>query len=576
MAVPQKSTSETRKSYCCSEGVNIRTQQSKGRTEVIEIRTQQRNGDMFQSSNISQLNSTAACKNNDVYYELQTVINFYFMEVGAPLMSIIGSLGNALNLFVFISLHMRKSGKVMERSSNLGLIFLSASNLLFCLLVSAFTLLPKRVNLFMTYFYFFAPCLITYFISTSTWLTVVMSGERYLAVRFPLKAKRIISLRKTKVAILTVFFLCVFANLFLLFEHDIDILHTNGTTTYQLKQRVSDTHIATRRITWAIIFDFVPCIALFFFNISIIFTIIIMKKRRIRLTSIESVCSLARIQPSSEILQSKASLLKSIGTESQLSLNKGLHLIKKKRSTYLLESKSDSSFSSDTTSTNISANPTPQINLKTCKIRVSCNKTKHSNKLTRKSDLAFWNRGNSFTDKSSRKIGDKPLERNAGSMNNRTHTCSTYSFHHKDEALKQDDCKDTDETCKTSFKKCVKRQPTPHKIRRCNTEPIICHLNRKSGTYQYKASRSKSNGNMNAILIAICGTFLVLVAPSEILKFIYTLNAEESDERTHILHMIKSVTNFLQTTNFSVNFLIYCVFHKAFKCTSRGKKSCIF
>lgn len=492
---------------------------------------------MFQSSNISQLNSTAAYNNNDLYYELQTVINFYFMEVGAPLMSIIGSLGNALNLFVFISLHMRKSGKVMERSSNLGLIFLSASNLLFCLLVSAFTLLPEPVNLFMTYFYFFAPCLITYFISTSTWLTVVMSGERYLAVRFPLKAKRIISLRKTKVAILTVFFLCVFANLFLLFEHDIDILHTNGTTTYQLRQRVSDTHIATRRITWAIIFDFVPCIALFFFNISIIFTIIIMKKRRIQLTSIESVCSLARIQPSSEIMQSKASLLKSIGTESQLSLNKGVHLIKRQRSPYLLVSKSD------------------------------------------KSDLAFWNRSNSFTDKSSRKIGavsDKPLERKYGSMKNRTHTCSTYSFHHKDEALTQDDFQDTDETCKTGFKKCFKRQPTPHIIRRCNTEPIICHLKRKSGTYQYKASRSKSNGNMNAILIAICGTFLVLVAPSEILKFIYTLNAEESDERTNILHMIKSVTNFLQTTNFSVNFLIYCVFHKAFKCTSRGKKSCVF
>ncbi|CAC5366176.1 unnamed protein product [Mytilus coruscus] len=509
---------------------------------------------MIQSSNISQFNANSSCKNSDVYHELQTVFNFYFMEVGAPLMSIIGSLGNALNLVVFISLHIRKSGKVMERSSNLGLIFLSASNLLFCLLVSMFTLLPERVNLLMTYFYFFAPCLITYFISTSTWLTVVMSGERYLAVRFPFKAKRIISLGKTKVAILIVFFLCVFANLFLLFEHNIDILNKNGTTKYQLKQRVSDTQIATRRIIWAIVFDFIPCIALFFFNISIIFTIIIMKKRRIQLTSIESVCSLARLEPSSEIMQSKSSLRKCIGAESQPSLNKVMHLIKKKRRPYLLVSKSDSSISSDTTSTKIRANSTSQINLETCNIHVSCNKTKHSNKLTRRSDLAFWSRSNSFTDKSSRKIcseSDKPLERNSGPMKHRTHKGSTYSFHHKDEAFKQDDCKNTDGSCKTAFKKCGKRHPTPHIIRRCNTEPIIGHLKRTGSSYQYKASRSKSKGNMNAILIAICGTFLVLVAPSEILKFIYTLNAEESDERTHILHMIKSVTNFLQTTNFS-------------------------
>jgi hypothetical protein len=71
----------------------------------------------------------------------------------------------------------------------------------------------------MLYYEWLGSSLITVFIITSTWLIVVMAGERYLAVCHPFKARKVISLKKTKITIFLVYLLCMVFSIPLFFEN---------------------------------------------------------------------------------------------------------------------------------------------------------------------------------------------------------------------------------------------------------------------------------------------------------------------------------------------------------------------
>lgn len=73
---------------------------------------------------------------------------------------------------------------------------------------------------------------------------------------------------------------------------------------------------------------------------------------------------------------------------------------------------------------------------------------------------------------------------------------------------------------------------------------------------------------INITLITIIILFFILVAPSEITKFIFYIMKEHDPEKyTYTFQVVSIVTNTLQSINFSVNFILYYVIIAPFRKT---------
>ena len=72
---------------------------------------------------------------------------------------------------------------------------------------------------------------------------------------------------------------------------------------------------------------------------------------------------------------------------------------------------------------------------------------------------------------------------------------------------------------------------------------------------------------VNITLITIIIFFFILVAPSEISKFIIYISKSNNSQTRYTYHMVSLVTNALQCINFSVNFILYYVIIAPFRRT---------
>ena len=72
---------------------------------------------------------------------------------------------------------------------------------------------------------------------------------------------------------------------------------------------------------------------------------------------------------------------------------------------------------------------------------------------------------------------------------------------------------------------------------------------------------------INITLITIIIFFFILVAPSEITKFISYVSKSEEDPQEYTYQMVAMITNALQCINFSVNFVLYYVIIAPFRRT---------
>lgn len=73
---------------------------------------------------------------------------------------------------------------------------------------------------------------------------------------------------------------------------------------------------------------------------------------------------------------------------------------------------------------------------------------------------------------------------------------------------------------------------------------------------------------INITLITIIILFFLLVAPSEISKFIIYITKSDGDPQTqYTYHMVSHITNVLQCINFSVNFILYYIIIAPFRKT---------
>ena len=94
----------------------------------------------------------------------------------------------------------------------------------------------------------------------------------------------------------------------------------------------------------------------------------------------------------------------------------------------------------------------------------------------------------------------------------------------------------------------------------------------------YRANKTKheSGHRLTPTLIAIVAMFIILVSPSEILKFVESWVTRSNSLSTFNAFMISQlVANFLVVINFTVNFILYCVLNAHFRKTVRNSLCCV-
>ncbi len=209
---------------------------------------------------------------NQVIYEM--VYN-QFYRYGLPIICAAGFIGNVLNLIILAGKRIQHALRRVERASNMGLIALAVADLSFCVCAFPTTFLPQdnvhQTKGFLVYYSCYCAAIINIFILTSTWLTVTMATERYLAICHPLRSRWIITLPRTKACTVLVYIIATFFNLPVFWRYTIIERQCDNETTYTTEQVVliNDTVDHAYRAVWAVFGNFVPLLLLLICNIGL-------------------------------------------------------------------------------------------------------------------------------------------------------------------------------------------------------------------------------------------------------------------------------------------------------------------
>ena len=205
--------------------------------------------------------------NKEMYEKVYHILYGY----GLPTICACGFLGNVLILIVLGQTRLRHSFRQTELSANIGLIALAVADLLFCFTAFPSTFLPKTMVFkskgFLLYYGCYCAAVINIFIMTSTWITVTMATERYLAICHPLKSRKIISFQRTKAVIIIVYISSAVFNVPVFWRNTIVKKgHSNETEYHVLPYQVNANFDHAYRASWAIFGNFLPLIILLFCN----------------------------------------------------------------------------------------------------------------------------------------------------------------------------------------------------------------------------------------------------------------------------------------------------------------------
>ena len=217
-------------------------------------------------------NATTATPESQLLAEVSLVIYGYVL----PLVCMFGIIGNILNLAILTRRKLQKSFKALEQAANMCLIALALSDFMFCLFAFPTTFLPSddlfETKGFLLYYRIYCTGIINIFILTSTWLTVTMSVERYLAICHPFKNTFFLTIKRTKVIIVIVYILSVLFNIPVFWRYEpVEVTCDNKSTTVFQPNIVPLGQNATLesiyRVLWAIVGNIVPLVLLVGFNI---------------------------------------------------------------------------------------------------------------------------------------------------------------------------------------------------------------------------------------------------------------------------------------------------------------------
>lgn len=187
-----------------------------------------------------------------------------------PIICIFGVIGNSFSIYVFSRRWLTKYMDQLERSATAGLISLSLSDCSFCLVsLPALFLRPPSYptkntvwNIMALYYNNYRAPVTNLFLLNSTWIIVLISLERFIAVSYAIKARWMIRVRVTIFIHVTVFLASVLICLPLLLRNRIkwvpcqDNLVCVYTETWP---PLANQHIrAAYRIVWVTLGTFIP------------------------------------------------------------------------------------------------------------------------------------------------------------------------------------------------------------------------------------------------------------------------------------------------------------------------------
>ena len=165
--------------------------------------------------NVSVLQNTTEKPTNVDWIGFRSIERGLY-EYCLPGLCYFGVVGNILNLAILTrkSLSMRK--EKLEQCAHSHLIALAVSDLMYCVTVLPRAYMPNFVqtsyiSLWLLYEAYHSAVINT-FLLCSSWLTVVMSVSRYIAISFPMKTRQRLGISTTRMCIVCIFVISVIFN----------------------------------------------------------------------------------------------------------------------------------------------------------------------------------------------------------------------------------------------------------------------------------------------------------------------------------------------------------------------------
>ncbi|GFO20754.1 FMRFamide receptor [Plakobranchus ocellatus] len=143
-------------------------------------------------------------------------VSRFIKRIAMPTVCAFGIVGNILNLTILTRRKLKKSFRTLEHAANLCLIALAVSDLMFCIVAFPTMFLPENNRYAsntgpLVKYRMYGTAVINVFIMESTLLTVTMSLERFMAICFPLRQDLYLTSRRIKYVIFcTVIFSILF------------------------------------------------------------------------------------------------------------------------------------------------------------------------------------------------------------------------------------------------------------------------------------------------------------------------------------------------------------------------------
>ncbi|XP_050399734.1 putative G-protein coupled receptor F59B2.13 [Patella vulgata] len=212
---------------------------------------------------------------NDEAKKLFEEVSHVVYGFGIPSVCLFGIFGNVLNLCILTRRKLQKAFKRLELSANLCLVSLAVSDLMFCFFAFPTVFLPQddvyTSRGFVLYYRIYCAAIINVFIIISTWLTVAMALERYLAICHPLRQDIYLTTSRIKCVIVITYVFSFTFNIPVLWRYEVRQLCTNTSTKVYIPNPIplwNDRQIDTAyRIIWAVIGNFIPLVLLLYFNV---------------------------------------------------------------------------------------------------------------------------------------------------------------------------------------------------------------------------------------------------------------------------------------------------------------------
>lgn len=204
-------------------------------------------------------------------------------QIVLPAICTIGMTGNFLNLLVLTRKRMRGCMGKLERSANVGLTALALSDLGFNIavfphaFVRGLSQIADETHVYVLYYRLYGIACINLFLMVSTWLIVVLAMERYVVLFYPLRAKNLLGVARTRLLLLGVYVISgLFSLPFFIQVYMSPCQTRSGKVMYEAVSRwdeLSPVNVGTKRYVtwvWPFVSVFIPLALLCFCNVRLL------------------------------------------------------------------------------------------------------------------------------------------------------------------------------------------------------------------------------------------------------------------------------------------------------------------